>query len=272
MENRIPLRFFVVTFLWSWLIWAALVFTGAGIIPYGFLTKISLPVMLLGAFGPVVGTFVSLYSLEGKGAMKKHLKIYLSLNFGWKAWLAILLVLTAAAFIAWILPEFFGSDRLPAILPVSFIIPYLLLMIFLGGGQEEVGWRAYILPIFEKKFGLIIGSLILGIIWAVWHIPLWFIPGTAQSYMNFLGFTFLCIGYSYFFSWVIKASGNRFFSGLIVHGVANTVVVVFPFLIMEDNVKQIRYWIYCLLILIIGVIIVIIRTIEAKKKQLTNSN
>ena len=213
MENRIPLRFFVVTFLWSWLIWAVLVFAGAGagLIPYGFLSEISLPVMLLGAFGPVVGTVVSLYSLEGKGAIKNHFKSYLSLNFGWKAWLAIFLVLTAAAFIAWILPEFFGSDRLPAILPVSFIIPYLLLMIFLGGGQEEVGWRAYILPIFEKKFGLIIGSLILGIIWAVWHIPLWFIPGTGQSYMNFLGFTFLCIGYSYFFSWVIKASGNRFF-------------------------------------------------------------
>ena len=41
---------------------------------------------------------------------------------------------------------------------------------------------------------------------------------------------------------------------------------------MEDNVKQIRYWIYCLLILIIGVIIVMIRTIEAKNQHLTNGN
>jgi len=268
MENKIPIRFFVVTFLFSWLIWAVLVLNGTGIISSNFLSQITLPVMLLGAFGPAVGAIVSLRSLEGKGTLKKHFKSYLSLNFGWRVWLAIFLVLGLSAIIAWILPELFGENRLQPVLPIIFVVPYLLLMTFLGGGQEEIGWRAYVLPIIEKRYGLIIGSLILGIVWAVWHLPLWFIPGTSQSYMNFGGFILLCIGYSYFFSWIIAASGKQFFSGIIVHGAANTFPVIFPFLDTESNSMQIRYWIYCSLILIIGIIIVVSRTIKSKKNSI----
>ena len=57
-------------------------------------------------------------------------------------------------------------------------------MVFLGGGQEEIGWRGYILPFLENKFGRWLGSGILGLIWAFWHLPLWFIPGTNQTYGN----------------------------------------------------------------------------------------
>ena len=267
MENKIPIRFFVVTFLFSWLIWAVLVLNGSGIISSNFLSQITLPVILLGAFGPAVGTIVSLYTIKGKGSLKKHFKSFLSLNFGLKVWLAMFLVLGFSAIIAWFLPELFGKDRIASMLPIIFAVPYLLLMIFLGGGQEEIGWRAYIVPIIEKRHGLVIGSLIFGIIWAIWHIPLWFIPGTSQSYMNFFGFILLCIGYSYFFSWIIEASRNRFFSGVVVHGIANTFPVLFPFLNMEDNAIQIRYWIYCFLIFIIGIITVILRTMKMKKNS-----
>ena len=73
-------------------------------------------------------------------------------------------------------------------------------MVFAGGGQEEIGWRGYIMPRLENRFGLVYGSIILGIIWAVWHIPLWFMRGTNQIYMNFFAFMLGCIRLSFFFS------------------------------------------------------------------------
>ena len=262
MENKIPVRFFLITFLWSWSLWGLIIFTGQDNSQDNvyFTPGIEMFAMLLGAFGPAIGALISLYTINGKGAIKNFLKSFLSLNFGWKVWLSIFLVLGIPYIIAWAIPEFLGEERIQTYLPNIYIFPiYLLIMVFLGGGQEEIGWRGYISPYLEKKFGLIIGGFILGIIWAVWHLPLWFIPGSSQSYMNFLGFMLMTIGYSYFFSWVIKASGNRLLSGLIAHGTANAFAPLFPCLIMTNNATQTRFWIYAILTIIIGIIIVLKR-------------
>jgi membrane protease YdiL (CAAX protease family) len=268
MEKKFPFRFFVITFLWSWLILIPIVVVvKLGIIEVDYFNLlISLPVAFIGALGPAVGALFSLRTIEGKGVIKPFLKSFFSLKFGWKAWLSIFLIFGASTFIAWIIPEFFGEGRIASYLPSVYIFPvYLLLMVFFGGGQEEIGWRGYILPFLEKRFGLFIGSLILGIIWAIWHLPLWFIPGTSQSYMNFFGFMLSTIGYSFIFSWIIKISGNKLLSGLLAHGTANAFIPLFPTLVMEPNVSQKRFWIYDVLILAIGIIIVILRTVKSRK-------
>ena len=115
------------------------------------------------------------------------------------------------------------------LLPSYFIFPlYWLLMIFFGGGEEEIGWRGYILPSLEERFGRWIGSGMLGLIWTFWHLPLWFIPGATQTYMKFGGFMMLMLGYSFFYSWVMEASGKRPLAGMIAHGTANAFVPYSP--------------------------------------------
>jgi len=268
MENKIPFRFFVVTFLWSWVFWGALIIPGMLNLPISndYFQAISLPLMIIGAFGPAVGAIISVYTIGGKSSVKSFLSRFLSLRFGLKTWLAIFFVLGGASIIAWLLPEFFGADRIQTFFPSVFVFPlYIIITIFFGGGQEEIGWRGYISPYLEKKFGLIVGGLILGAIWAIWHLPLWFIAGSSQAYMNFFGFMLKTIGYSYFFSWVIKESGNRLFSGLVAHGVANAFVPLFPWIILADNVKQTRFWIHGIIIIIIGITIVITRTYKNRE-------
>jgi len=264
MDKKIPIRFFIITFLWSWLFFGlAILFSGNSQDFSEMLTTAGIDffLMVVGAFGPAVGAIFSIYTIEGKGTLKIFFRQFLSLKFGWKVWLSIFLVLGITSIIAWIIPEFLGEDRLPMYLPSIYVFPiYILIVTFFGGGQEEIGWRGYIMPYLEKKYGLIIGGLILGIVWAIWHIPMWFLPGSSQMYMNFFGFMLVTIGYSYFFSWIIKASSNRLLSGLVVHGVANAFDALFPYLLMSESVKQTRMWLYNILILIIGLIIVLTRT------------
>jgi len=264
MEKKMPVRFFVVTFLWSWSVLipcAILIKTGIMSHASPLYLTIELPIAFLAIMGPAMGSFVSLRTINGKGAVKKYLKSFLSLNFGWKIWLSIFLISGISTFLPWIIPEYFGEDRIPTMLQNVYIFPlYLLISTFITGGQEEIGWRGYILPFLEKRFGLIIGSLILGLVWAIWHIPLWFIPGTSQSYMNFFAFLLSCIGVSYILSWIREASGNRLFSCLITHGTINSFAVLFPVFITDNNANQVRFWIFCILKFIIGIIIVIIRT------------
>jgi membrane protease YdiL (CAAX protease family) len=268
MENKIPIRFFVITFLWSWLfIGIAILISRLNLGDFSLMESgVGIVIIIFGACGPAIGAIISIYTIEGKDSLKIFLKSFLSLKFGWKTWISIFLFFGISSFTAWILPEFFGENRIETYLPSVYIFPiYILMMVFLGGGQEEIGWRGYIMPHLEKKFGLIIGGFVLGIIWAIWHLPLWFVSGSPQIYMNFFGFMLGCIGYSYIFSWIIKKSNNHLLSGLFAHGVANAFAALFPWSPIKEGSNLIRFWMYNIIILTIGIIMVIIGTYKSRK-------
>jgi len=263
---RSPFRFFLIAFVWSWICWTPLVLGSLKIIPFpdNLLSALTLPIIVIGVFGPLAGALFVLHQEQGKGSSKKFLRSFLDLRLGWKAYIFPIIIFGGSTFIAWFLPELFGEKRLPMILPSLWMfIPYLLLMIFFGGGQEEFGWRGYALPILESKFGIWYANIILGIVHAFWHLPLWFITGSGQTYMNFGGFILLIVGYSFILSWIRKISGNRPFSGLYAHGLANAFIPFIPTLILQKNIPQPRFWIWVTLTFIIGIIITLIRDKKA---------
>ena len=267
-QTRFPYRFFVVTFAWSWLIWLPMVLAGAGILPMNkeLVSVLSTPVSILGAFGPGVGAFYCLRTYNGKGAIRQYLHGLLDLKFGWKAWLIPVLVLGGSTWLAWVLPELWGAPRLAMLLPSVWVFPvYVLIMVFFGGGQEELGWRGYILDPLEEKLGPWIGNLVLGVVWAVWHLPLFFIPGTSQTFMPFAGFMLLTIGYSWFFAWVRQVSGKRTLAGLMVHGWANAFIPLFPTVVMAEQAARPRYWIWVSLTFVIGLVTMFLRWRKMKE-------
>ena len=266
-KKNIPYQFFVVTFIWSWLIWLPLVLAGAGILPLGkdLLSAWSTPVSILAAFGPAAGAFYCLSTLHGKGAVHQYLRGLLDFRFGWQAWLVPILVLGGSTWLAWALPELWGEPRLAMLLPSVWVFPpYVLIMILLGGGQEELGWRGYILDPMEERLGPWLGNLVLGVIWAVWHLPLFVIPGTSQTFMPFAGFMLLTIGYSWFFAWVRQASGKRTLAGLVSHGWANAFIPLFPTLVMSEGAAQPRFWLWAGLTFVIGLVTMIVRSQMSK--------
>jgi membrane protease YdiL (CAAX protease family) len=263
-----PSRFFLITFIWSWVLWTPLVLGSLKLIPFPdkLLSIVRFPVIMLGAFGPLAGALFALRHEKGKGSVRKYLQSFLDFNLGWKAYIFPIIIFGGSTFIAWFFPELFGEKRLLMLFPSVWVfIPCLLFMIFLGGGQEEFGWRGYALPVLENKFGIWVANIILGVIWALWHIPTWFITGTTQSHMNFGGFVLLMTGYSFILSWIRKISGNRPFSGLYAHGLANSFIPVMPTLNLQESMLQPRYWIWVTLTFLIGTVITVLR-----KKNLTD--
>lgn len=257
MTTHLPLRFFAITFLWSWLIWSPLVLAGLGFLrldegPWSILV---MPAAYLGAFGPAVGACYSVWTLRGRTGLIDFLKSFLSLRFGWKVWVAIFALLPAVNVVAWYLPELLDQERLPMLLPTAWVFPvWWLLMVLVGGGQEEMGWRGYILEPMEARLGIWVGNIVLGLIWTAWHLPLFLVPGTSQAYMPLAAFTIGLIGECLIFSWVMKASGGRPLAAVVAHGTINAVIPLFPTLVMASGVAQTRWWMHQTLLLILGVL------------------
>ena len=264
MNKSIPIRFFIITFFWTWLFFILM-----NLVKYSE-NKILLQNMfkIIAVFGPAIGAIISIVTINGKKELKKYLSSYLSLKFGWKSWFFIIFFTGVTVFASWIIPEFFGFARLPTNLLNILIFPlFWVICILIGGGQEEIGWRGYILPFFENKFGYLFGSLIIGIIWTFWHLPLFFIQGTVQYNINIFSYALLLIGYSHIFSWIISISKNLLLSVVIAHGSLNAFLELFPPFVMETGNIQIRLWILSILIFLIGKMIAIIRSVNYSKSS-----
>ena len=121
------------------------------------------------------------------------------------------------ALVIQMIPVIFGLTQLkqPIYMGLVLIIPMII-----GGGIEEIGWRGLLQPELEKKYPHIISAICVGIIWAIWHLPLWFIDGTNQQNMNFLWFCINTIMLSFFIGSVTYVSGSIFMA-ILAHAEIN---------------------------------------------------
>ena len=111
---------------------------------------------------------------------------------------------------------FLGAPRphlgwgLIGVLAVEFVR-----ILFLGGPLgEEIGWRGFALPRLQQRHTALTSSVLLGLIWGLWHIPLYFVPGTGQheilrsgndAAFSIGGFVTWTIGLSVLFTWLFNS-------------------------------------------------------------------
>jgi uncharacterized protein len=101
-------------------------------------------------------------------------------------------------------------------------ILYMPLMI-LGGGLEEIGWRGVLQPQLEKRFSFLVAAVVEGILWSIWHLPLWLVPNTSQSTYDFVAFMLYCITLGSTLAavyWLTKS----IWACILIHAWGNTVL------------------------------------------------
>ena len=122
------------------------------------------------------------------------------------------------------IPVAFGFSEVKQPLYMGFI---MIIPMIIGGGVEEIGWRGLLQPKLEEKYPHIIAAIIVGVIWAVWHLPLWFIEGTNQQDLNFMWFGINTIMLSFFIGSVTFVS-KSIFMAIIAHASINAFWEVMP--------------------------------------------
>ena len=220
--------FFILTFAFTWFFWLIGILTSLDIIAP---PVPSLVWVVIGAHGPLVASFWLTYKASGLPAVKKLLLSGFQLRMKLVWWAVILVapfLLAGAAFWVNISTGDFKPDTTLLAQPL-LMIPTFFFMFFLGGSfQEEFGWRGFALPRLLALQTPFTASLILGVIWGLWHLPLFYIAGLSQSYMSFGLFLPLTLVFSIFFTWVYIKTDYNVFSALLLHAALNSSISLFP--------------------------------------------
>jgi uncharacterized protein len=100
-----------------------------------------------------------------------------------------------------------------------FFVPLMVL----GGGLEEIGWRSVLQIQLEKCFSFRTSAVVEGILWSLWHIPLWFVPDTFQKNYSFTAFTLYCIVLGCTLAVAYRLTSS-IFACILIHAWGNTTV------------------------------------------------
>lgn len=139
-----------------------------------------LPVWLIAIWSPNIAAIVIWLSRK---ELVSNLHYALSIpSFSW--WFLIVLIPLIVAAIILLTYVMSGNSIDWSNFKIEYILPLLFINLFLGPLGEELGWRAYLYPKFTAKYGWMASALIVGIIWAIWHSPLWLLD-SPQSKIPF---------------------------------------------------------------------------------------
>jgi hypothetical protein len=230
--------FYVVTFVFSWAFWVPQALHDMGLIPSSAFTDYLSTPFNVAAWGPLVGAVLTTLLCEGKDSTMNLLKRGTIWKFDWKLYLVVFLLFPAITILSLtIAVAFAGYDPLLQWIEMPFALLVAFVYILLLGGplQEEFGWRGYALPRLQSRLDVVSSSLIVGLFWGLWHLPLFFISGQAYYYSQPIwGLMISTILISILFGWVFNNTKGSIFACLIFHTTFNWSHYAFP--ILESNV------------------------------------
>ena len=217
------LVYWVLVFGISWVSWGLLVALSARkILTYGQPGYMIL--LVVGGVAPAIAAYLSTLLTERKDGIRA----YNRLVFKWRLealWYAMpLIVLLGTAFVAGGVSWLLGRGAMSLKQPWYTFFPTFAMMI-VGGGLEELGWRGLALPELQKKFRPVPATVILGLIWVVWHVPLFFAEGVAQQELNFFWFTGSVMGHAFVLTWLFNKTRSVPLC-VAYHAAANTLAAL----------------------------------------------
>ncbi len=214
--------FFTLAYAISWLFWGANIALGGS----------AQALITVGAFGPFLAALLVTAASEGRGGVRAFLRRLLRWRSRW--WLYALalggpaLLALGAALLDMAaggpVPNFARQvpEGYPLYVAIPLLVPIFLFGLLFGGPLgEEPGWRGFALPILLARLHPVVASAILGVVWGLWHAPLFLIAGTTQARIPFGSFVLWTIGLSYLFARLHALSGGGVTLAITFHAAIN---------------------------------------------------
>jgi membrane protease YdiL (CAAX protease family) len=223
---RYPLTsFFVIAYLFAWLIEVPIALSAQGILPFA-LPHVTVAIGIIAAtFGPAVAAFVMTGTIEGKAGVLRLLRRLVQWRVGIQWYLFVLVGIPIIIVLGTIVIPGALEVFQPIIGPLLLAYPLAFLLTFLLGGPlgEEPGWRGFALPRLQERNGPLGGSLILGVLWALWHFPLfWSGVWTPPTVPNMVMFILMITALTVIMTWVFNHAAGSVLLMMLTHASFNT--------------------------------------------------
>jgi len=191
--------FFPLAYLLSW--WSILAPQArGGILPHG----------------PAAAALILVALTEGRAGLSVWWKRITNWRVTWTWYLAAPAILIAFQLAAGLINLALGATLQP--LEWSKLWPSVMMLVFLGGQWEELGWTAYALPKLQERFTNrpLLASAILGALRAIWHLPLMFSGAIPWYDVLFLSFAF-----QFMISWLYHRTNGSALIVILFHFTSN---------------------------------------------------
>ena len=246
-----PWVYFLATFVWTWVFWGIAIATGANMEEAG--TGIIL--LVLGVIGPAVTGITFTYLTRDKAGRRDYWQRIISFKrIPAKWYLVIFLFVPVMHGIAALIDDLAGGggstwgevvtnaakDPLAIITLFMFaaLIPFL----------EELGWRGYVLDRLLERYNALASSLILGTIWSLWHLPMFFIPGSYQAGLGigtvaFWLFFLAIVPLSIPITWLFNNTKRSTLAAILFHAMVNFTGELILLSSRADNIYNLLWFV-----------------------------
>lgn len=252
-----PIQFFLITFLATWIPW----FIAAYLSYQKGMEGLQLLFMMLGMFGPFIAALIMIYGSNNKAFIKDfwgRLR-FCTIKFSFLP--VLLLLMPLVLFLATALSLLFGQSIDQFTLSSSYRViqgqsMLSLLIVFLAPMLEELGWRGYGVDSLRCNFNLFKTTILFACIWAIWHLPLFFINGYYQhelwntSIIYVINFFVSVLPAAILINWVYYKNSRSITASILLHFMFNLFSVLF-------KTEQFTKCIITILLLIVSVVVII---------------
>ncbi|HEY3409518.1 MAG TPA: type II CAAX endopeptidase family protein [Propionicimonas sp.] len=235
--------FFVLSYTFSWLVSLPYILSVWGVVPNTLMAGF----MLKQWVGPALAAMVMAVVTGGRSGLRELRAAGRAWRVGWQ-WYAVVLVGAPLLILAGVLAVFGVPTSLAGFEPgiVASYLGYFVLVFFAVGLPEELGWRGFALPRLQARFGPLRGTLILGVLWAGWHLPFFLTPdhggGPQADVMvvvtNFALFAGMVVLMAVPFSFVYNATRGSVFMAALLHAAIDTPQVVWLPLLLPVGIEN----------------------------------
>jgi hypothetical protein len=236
--------YLAVAFGMAWLLWLV-----GWLITQHKLALPLFPVLVVGSFGPFIGALVATLAEGGPRRALRFFARAFDPRMGWAVFLVSFFLLPILAIIVELVHAKLAHGA-PHFTMTLGEVPLNYLFLFILGGTlaEEYGWSL----LSDKLDGVLplkTSTFVLGVVWALWHVPLFFIvtPDAIQGYTPFYVFLAATIPMRFLFAWAYHRGGNNILSNMLFHTASNMAYSIVALAPSPEDMSTGRLWMFAAL-------------------------
>jgi membrane protease YdiL (CAAX protease family) len=215
----------------------------------------AIALFIIGGFVPSLLAIFLTWKKEGVSGLRLLGRRILQFKLGWRWYVFTFLIVIAGTAGQLTINKLLGNT-FPGSLFLAQLGNFLPLLI-LGPLSEEIGWRGYALGRLQTRWNALISSLIIGLVWSLWHLPLFLMVGTSQHELGlpFIGFLVGFMANSVLYTWLYNNTKQSLWSAILFHWLFSYATqVVISGVIRSPLYNWLEYLPYVIMVLFVLII------------------